>query len=634
MKFLSTGTAATAVAALTGFAVACGGTGSSSDGAPSPAPGGEPAAATTIAPEGQPQAGGVYRVGVESSFAFSNSFDPTGEYTAAAFAIYGNLLLRTLLGYHHVAGPEGNELIPDLAERMPEVSADGLTYTLRLREGVLFGPPVSREITSRDVAYAFERIGSESLVAQYGFYYDVIEGMAEFREGKAQRIAGILTPDDRTIVFRLTSPTGDFPFRLSMPATAAIPEEVGRCFAEAGEYGRYLIASGPYMIEGSDELDISSCEATEPLAGFDPNTSLELVRNPNYDPATDTREARENFPDRFEFVINTNNNDIFDKIKAGELEGELASAQPKIIREYTNDEGLEGRLHATPTDSIYYITLNLTQPPFDDIHVRKAANLVIDKQGLRVAFGGPLSGEIATHVVPNAMLDGLLDDYNPYPSPDGGGDEAGAREEMKLSRYDTDKDGVCDAPECEDVLNLSGNLEILKRATPVVEASLEKIGITLKTRSVDDFASPLSTVARNIPMSHASGWLRDFPDPSTYMVLFDGRNIVATGNTNFSLVGLTPEQAGGIDGIEGNLEGIPSVDADIDRCTPLTGSTRTQCWADLDRRLMEEVIPWVPWLLASEIEVVGPAVTKYEFDQMAGYTAYAHVAVDPSKQST
>jgi hypothetical protein len=177
-------------------------------------------------------------------------------------------------------------------------------------------------------------------------------------------------------------------------------------------------------------------------------------------------------------------------------------------------------------------------------------------------------------------------------------------------------------------------LEILKRATPVVEASLEKIGITLKTRSVDDFASPLSTVARNIPMSHASGWLRDFPDPSTYMVLFDGRNIVATGNTNFSLVGLTPEQAGGIDGIEGNLEGIPSVDADIDRCTPLTGSTRTQCWADLDRRLMEEVIPWVPWLLASEIEVVGPAVTKYEFDQMAGYTAYAHVAVDPSKQST
>ena len=133
----------------------------------------------------------------------------------------------------------------------------------RVRDGVRFGPPVSRELTSKDVAYAFERIGTPSLVAQYGFYFDVIEGMEAFRAGEATEIAGIETPDERTIVFHLTRPTGDFGYRLAMPATAPIPEEVARCFTEAGEYGRFLIASGPYMIEGSEALDAKSLTSLE-----------------------------------------------------------------------------------------------------------------------------------------------------------------------------------------------------------------------------------------------------------------------------------------------------------------------------------------------------------------------------------
>ncbi len=71
--------------------------------------------------------------------------------------------------------------------------------------------------------------------------------------------------------------------------------------------------------------------------------------------------------------------------------------------------------------------MNLTQPPFDDIHVRKAANLIMDKEGLRRAWGGEPKGQIANHIVPDAMFGGALEDYIPYPSEGDAGDEAAAR---------------------------------------------------------------------------------------------------------------------------------------------------------------------------------------------------------------
>ena len=112
-----------------------------------------------------------------------------------------------------------------------------------------------------------------------------------------------------------------------MPATAPIPAEVARCYTQAAEYGRFVISSGPYMIDGSDKLDISSCDAQKPISGFNPNSGLNLVRNPNYDPATDDAEIRQSNPDRFEISVNTNPDDIFAKIERGELEGSLRDAR-------------------------------------------------------------------------------------------------------------------------------------------------------------------------------------------------------------------------------------------------------------------------------------------------------------------
>src|SRR6185437_8942850 len=92
-------------------------------------------------------AGGTYRVGWESSFGFTDSFDPTGEYRVFPLGIYSNLMIRTLAGYNHVAGPAGNKLVPDLATALPKATNGGKTYTFHLKSGIEFGPPVNRPVT-------------------------------------------------------------------------------------------------------------------------------------------------------------------------------------------------------------------------------------------------------------------------------------------------------------------------------------------------------------------------------------------------------------------------------------------------------------------------------------------------------
>jgi peptide/nickel transport system substrate-binding protein len=580
---------------------------------------------------GEGQAGGTYRVDVETSFDFTADFDPTAEYTAVGWSFY-NLIVRKLMSYAGTAGSEGNEIHPDLAADMPEISDDGLTYTFTLKDGIMFGPPVSREITSQDIKYAFDRLANPKIGSfGYPLYYEVIEGFKEVEDGKAKSVSGIETPDDKTIVFHLTKPAGDFLYRVAMAAAGPIPAEVADCFTKAGDYGRYVISSGPYMIEGSDALDISSCDTMEPLPGYNPEKHRILVRNPNYDQSTD--DLRSNYPDEFDFVINSSNTDCFAKTMAAQIEDNICSETGKQIKEYTENPDLEGLLKANPDDGVFYIYMNLTQPPWDDIHVRKAANLVMDKTALIRGWGGPTVGEPATHILPPTMSPPELEGYDPYPSTDFSGDEEAARAEMAQSKYDTDQDGICDAPECKEVLNIMGNTERDKSMVPVMESSLGKIGITLTTRNIDDPYQFIFTPKEQTPMSGTAGWGKDYADAFTYyLYLFDGRVITPDFSYNEPLVGLTEEQAKEI-GIDYPAEGVPSVNDEIDECIAIADDTeRTACWGNLDKTIMEEAVPWIPWLWRNYTNTISEAVTNWDFDQSTGMQAWQHVAVDQSKQ--
>ncbi len=446
-----------------------------------PAATGEEPAPPAEEPAGGAPKGGTYRVDVESAFDFTAAFDPTAEYTAVGQSFY-TLMLRPLMTYRHTAGAAGNEAIPDLAADLPEISSDGMTYTFTLRDGVMFAPPVSREVTSQDVKYAFTRLANPEInVGGYSGYYTDIVGFEEFGAGEADDIAGIETPDDKTVVFTLEKPLGDFLYRLAMAATAPIPEEVAQCFTEVGGYARFIIASGAYMMEGTDALDITSCDTMEPISGYDPEAHLIFVRNPNYDPATENPDARENNPDRFEFRINSNADDCFNRVREAIIDDTLCGETPKEIREYTQDEELQDNLKLNPDDSVFYLSMRLTEPPFDDVHVRRAVNYVMDRDGLRLAWGGPSIGELARHVAPPSLAPPELADYDPYNvvATEGLGDVEAAMEEMRQSKYDTDQDGLCDAPECKEVLTFMGTLARDDGMIPVMQESLAKIGIEL-----------------------------------------------------------------------------------------------------------------------------------------------------------
>ncbi len=580
-----------------------------------------------------PQKGGVLRTAI-SDFGFTNGFDPTGEYVAVALGLY-QATNRTLMNTKHIADAPGNELFPDLAEAAPEISSDGLKYTFKLKSGTKWAPPLNRAVTSKDVAYAFQRINTAPLVAQYGFYYyGVVKGMDGKAKSADEKISGIETPDDNTIVFNLDKPTGDFLYRLSMPATAPIPEEVGKCFKKAGDYGRYVMSNGPYMIQGSDKLDISSCSAMKPISGFDPSKKLTLVRNPNYDQATDN--LRSNYPDGITVSIDTNIDDIFSRIEAGQLDSSISDQPPKpVLQKYLTDPAKKPYLHSNSGDRTWYITMNWATPPFDDIHVRKAANLVMDKQGILQAWGGSTFGEIATHLIPPIVLaDKLKGDYNPYPSEGNRGDEAKAKEEMKQSKYDSNKDGVCDAKECSNLVMINRNVTPWTDAEAVVTASLEKIGIKVKPRELASSAAytTIQTVKNKIPIALNAGWGKDYADPYAFVgALFDSRSIIATGNTNYPLLGLTPAKAKevGVDIPAGVT--IPNVDPDVDACQKIPNTQpdqRNQCFADLDKKLMEEAVPWVPYLWAKNITITGKTVSRFEFDQFSGYLSITQMAVN------
>ena len=143
---------------------------------------------------------------------------------------------------------------------MPKPTNGGKTYTFHIKQGVMFSPPVNRQVTSADFVNAMERLANPKDGGQYSFYYTVIKGWSAYAAGKAKTISGIKTPNASTIVFNLTAPTGDFLYRMAMPATGPQPAEVTKCFAgQPGKYGNDLISTAGYMIKGIDKVDISSC---------------------------------------------------------------------------------------------------------------------------------------------------------------------------------------------------------------------------------------------------------------------------------------------------------------------------------------------------------------------------------------
>jgi peptide/nickel transport system substrate-binding protein len=609
------------------------------------------------AKEVDPLVGGTLRVGLTGWAAHEQrnsvpgshgryfyAFDPQEIRYPDAFEFFRCCLLRTLLSYNgRPTGEGGAQLRPDLAASLPTVSPNGLTWTFHLKRGLHYAPPLEKtEIDAQDIIRALEREFSPAPRAYFTLYpnpvlghyvelYEgVIAGTKAFQDGKAANISGLEAPDRYTLVVHLLKPSGGLGYAFSMPATAPIPPnpsdpsaKLGVAEGHGGGYGRFLVASGPYMFAGSDRLDFSLPAARQrPVSGYVPGRSFTFVRNPSWDPGTDS--LRKAYADRIVFTLLP---PAFDEAPRLRLERRVDAGKLDLLFDVdASDARLarapKGRLFRSAVDDVYYFALNVALPPFDDVHVRRAANLVIDKARIQRLLGNPLRSRAATHLAPDGLEGNLLLNFDPFATPGHHGDIAAAKAEMERSRYDRDHDGICDGAACRGIRAIS----LFWPPPPpdlLFAAELKRLGITLRYLKLD--TAQYSRVypnpgAKTGVVSH--GFDKEFPNASAFFaVSFSGAQAPG-GNT--SLVGLSPEK---LRRSGYSTHSVPSVDLKIGQCEGLVGEAQTTCWAELDQLLTEKVVPWVPFLSDNSTFAVSSRVTHFTFDQFTTLPALDQVAL-------
>jgi peptide/nickel transport system substrate-binding protein len=492
---------------------------------------------------------------------------------------------RTLLAWQ----PDDEEApSPDLAAEEPDISDDGQTVTFTLREGVRFSPPVDREVTSADVKYAIERGLLPGVANGYVWSYlaDLVgfDDAAEQAEGDptggAPEIAGITTPDDRTLVLELERPTALAAVQaLSLPLSAPVPEEY------AGEhdarnpstYGSHVVFTGPYMVEN---------DSSGELTGYEPGRSISLVRNPSWDPESDWRPA---YLDSIE--IDAGFSDAGSASRqilagAGLVNGGI-TPPPGVIRGAV-EEGEEGQLVASPSGGNRYVALNTSAQPFDDVDVRRAVLAAADRTALRNARGGELNGPVASHLLPPGFpgfdeaggFEGPELDF--LENPDGNPELAA--DYMRQAGHES---GSCEG-DCSVTVVADGDSPG-REVAEVFIGTLEDLGFDVDARYVSFNVMITRFCGSTGQAPHACpnlGWLKDFNDgQSMLQPTFSGDAIQPQNNANVSQLD------------------VPEINAAIDDAV-LTADPdeRARAWGEIDAMIMEQAAA-VPYSWDNEIHI-------------------------------
>jgi len=414
--------------------------------------------------------------------------DPGLAYLSTSWEILP-AIYNGLITYRKAAGSEGIELIPDLAEASPDISPDGRKYTFIVRRGVLFGPPVNREVRAADFKYSIERLIDLNSPG-VGFYMN-LAGAQEMSRGEAEHIHGIRASGD-SLIFQLNEPDAVFLNKLAMPFTYVVPREVAQDHPQ--DFSQHSVATGPYMV-----------------ARYVPRRRIILVRNPNY-------SGQEGYADTLEIQLGANTLNAIAKIKKDQADLLLDVMPPSELPRLKRDPRYRERVKISPIGSLYYIFMNLRIKPFDDIRVRQAVCYTIDKGALLKVWSG--QGTIANEIIPPEFP--AFEALNIYPGPD-----------LEKARALLAQAGYANGFKTDIYAN---NLDPNPRVAEVIQAQLRQIGIqtTIKLFDSSIYYQLLGRPAENVPMG-VTGWYQDYPDPSNFIdVLFNGKRITAVRNNNVS----------------------------------------------------------------------------------------------------
>ncbi len=272
------------------------------------------------------------------------SLDPHQESTFATLQLVAPLY-STLLQTDPYAYPK---IIGDAASEW-KISADALTYTFKIRQGIKFhdGSP----LTSADVKATHDKL-----------IFPPNETRS-VRKGAYSAVASVEAPDPSTVVFKLKHPSASLLENLASPWNVIYPKKY--LDKDPNHFMKNVVGSGPFKFKA-----------------YTPGASFEGERNPDY------FVKDRPYLNGYKFYISTETSVRAAAVRSGRAYIEfrdLPSAEVDAIKKQLGDKVV---VQQTPMTGQFGIAINNTVKPFSDVRVRKALTLGLDRYtGGRVLFG-------------------------------------------------------------------------------------------------------------------------------------------------------------------------------------------------------------------------------------------------------
>jgi peptide/nickel transport system substrate-binding protein len=470
---------------------------------------------------------------VAASTSAPDQLDPALASSIVAWQAMWNVY-TPLLTYPHRAGGEGGELIPGLAEALPEISADGRTYKLTLRKGLKYSD--GSAVKASDFEHTVKRI--LNLNSGGVSHFTVIVGAEKYmKDGKTRADIPGIDAADKTgeIAIKLTAPSGTFANVLAMNYVGLVPGDT----PFENQTLNPPPGVGPYRI-----------------ANVDSKRSFELVKVPGF--------AVEGFaPGRLDkitiTVIKNRRRATEDTIrnKIDVMIDPPAPDQVKAVRDRYDGK----RYKQFPVSAVYYFFLNERIAPFDDKQVRQAVNHAIDRRAISRLAGGLVEPEC--NFLPPPIKGFRKIQPCPYEPPS----LDKARALLKQAGADGAPVSVfgTDEPETKAIVEYVADV-------------MNGIGLKARPRTLEgsvyyDVVGDQKTKAQ----AGFSSYGQDYPNPATFSFLIDGDAISDTANPNL-----------------GNIDD-PAINKLVDRAAKSTDLDAVAAdYAAIDRRLVEEahIIPY------------------------------------------
>lgn len=460
--------------------------------------------------------------------------------------------------------PGKSEIVPGLAEKW-EVSSDGLVYTFHLRKNVKFHN--GEILKADDVLYTFDRMLDPKTKALNTDFVDMILGAEDRLNGKVDKVKGLEVIDDNTIKITLEKPFAPFLANIATPAGSIYNR---KATTEAGtQFGvdaNKTVGTGPFKFKSWKLNDSCVLEANKDY--FKGAPKLDGI---NFKIVPDAETER--------MLFETGKLDLFDCDNA-----------VSQIPYFEKNEKWKDHMVSGTTVGIYYYAINESIKPFDDVKVRKAMQMAIDRKTLLdKLYGG--KGLVQHGIMPPGLLG-----YNPS-LPEIPYDKEKAKALLAEAGYPNGFE--------MDIAMVTDSPSTLKM-NEAIQAMLGDIGIKVNIKQMDSATYFATRKEGKLPMYH-SNWSADYNDPDNFIYTFFSSKNSPGRSYNYK-----------------NEEVFQKLD--IAR-TMVNQEERIKLYQELEKIIVQDDAAWIPLFSKDHIFVIQPYVKNFKvswngWSSMSYYDVY------------